>query len=389
MTKIIFILAILLANNRVILAQFDFDDEDSVRSVRVMKHLRSGVQSLRAFTYDLYDETEQLEDSYDSTVYSRTGDSIIEKRYNLYKGKYPKLSEIGIYSSDGKPLYYRTYSRSYFSSEILYDRNGKRLRVFAKNLQDCDENTKDSLYLKELFEYDEDGQRTKQVYFDASGRIVSKTESHYDDNLSENLYYSRGDFSNIPDSVEWDEAMKLVEAQELKLTGRWVYAIDSSVRTKFTYQDKGSDSTLYCKLVDTFDINWNLLKHEVYHNEGRPDYFYTVAYDNFGHIIQEKHFFKDTVTHITTYKYDPNGRLIVKSRKENHYETDRTEWKYDKQGNLIDEKSISRWTRSNKKERQHEDRKTWIYDSKNNLTAETKYLLGDPFRTTRYQYVYK
>jgi len=391
MRKLFFISIVLCLGNTMLLAQNAFWNADSIRSAEAIKLIKSGVQICMKFTIIGSGRSERTEESYDSTLYSASGDSIVETSYFVFKGKYPKLVERAVYSTDGKSRYYHSYSRSFSLSDqmILYDNKGNRLREYARDKHTSNDNNKDSLYLKELHEYDSSGNELSRVVFDANGHISDKVIYHYrDGHVEEVLNYSTMDYANMPDSLDFSEMKEWRKKQELKYTGRSISKVDSIARTIETDTYDNSDSNLFLIIVSNFNEHWNLLRHDVFSFEGRH-FYYIVSYNEAGWQTEEKFYSNDTLTGVESFKYDDHGKLTLSSKMENGLETSRKEQKYDSLENIIEEVQIDQNNPSDKKLRKHDRRTTWDYDSRGNIIEQIEYLSGDPIRTIRYQYTYK
>ncbi len=395
MQKLIFILFSFLFSNSVLFAQHGFWDADSSRDARIINLIRSNVKS--EIIYSSYGPAKGRfkTDDYDSIIYQIKGDSLLQTQFFVFKGKYPKLRKIAVYSIDGTPRFYRSFGVSYSYSDdklVYYDKRGKAIREYAKSRFVCDPNNKDSLYLKESNSYDATGQPLKEETFDENGHAISRLEySYHDGYLREVLTYSTMDWNNMPDSLDVSEMMERSKTSEIKLTRRTIHTIDSASRTKETLDYTGADTILAYKTLETFNKDWNIIKQESHSIKKvrNGDQLLTMTYNNLRQKIEQKSYHDNELGSITRYKYDSQGKLVLESMKVDGLEISRNEWKYDNKGNQLEEYHITRYEMKGNKPYESSHKTTRKFDTFGNIIEEDEYLFGTLSRIYEHYYTYK
>lgn len=191
-------------------------------------------------------------------------------------------------------------------------------------------------------EYNEYGERTKEINFDPDGSVDYWTEYIYDDrgnNIEEIEVEADGSIS--------DRYVRTFDDQNNMLTSHY-YNEEGQVRWwyEYCYDDQGNeiksidyngDGSVDCWDEHTYDAEGNAIKWIKYNGDGSVDYWYEYTYDTEGNRIESIEYNGDgSIDHWNEYTYDTEGNGIKSIEYNGDGSIDHwNEHTYDAEGNKI------------------------------------------------------
>ena len=380
MKRTIFIASLLLLFSSRIFAQSYLFETDSATDYRYKHLVQTGAYAMKIVESSSIGSLPEGEKSYDSIYFRVEGDSVIVVRFYLFKGKYPKLSEKIVYSKDWKRKNDCTYPIRYASEERVsnYDRRGNILSEYNHNAN-FGMSIADSLLLSDLFTYDAAGNRISYAHYDEQANVQRKWMYSYTPSgfLKSMIRFERSDETNIPDSMDEFEALRFKAVnkslEELKMSGRTSYEIDSAKRTVTSSIYSGMDS-LTEKSVDAFDSNWRLTTRTGFSPEGELEFSALYKYDDKGREIYSSSHYERKLRIADEEKeseYDSLGHLKLERTSSNGEVSEESSYTYDSEGHAVEKRSLRHIGTEAK-----EDHESTTYDQKGNIVGTIRGIFG-------------
>ena len=290
------------------LTENGYDDEGVKTSGRVSEYDRNG-NEIKTIYYGADGEIRLMMEY----QYDRDGNQI-EYKYQSYDSDGSVSSfthETWAYDVYGNEIEYVSYDENgnvEEKTEHEYDAFGNKIRY--------EEYDKDgeSAY-KIIYNYDERGNRILLAKYE-EGKLENKSEWEYDEN------------DNVKKAVFYEGHVNIIGITEFEYD-------ENGNKIKEAHYD-GAENVDYWDEYE-YDENGNKIKEVHYDDTGSVDYWDEYEYDRNGNLSKQVSNFEDSIDYTWEYEYDESSRIICRRDYIKDVVTSTWEYVYDERGNQVKE----------------------------------------------------